>query len=1200
MSKYIESYVTSARPQVQNVESSRVSDLIPEQQRDNADVLIRLLEDYYRHLNTKGLPSNVVESITTEQDIDLASSEFIDEIQKEIAKTFPDSLSFNKVSFYKRIVDYYSSRGTENSALTFFKLFFDESIQIFYPKDNLFRLSEGDWRPSGNTDRLSTVTGFTTNGYELSNANIGTRLDFFNRPQLSHDTVFQIHAADGDSAIPGTGTWNDISGLGHDALLRGGLENNYLLSEKAYEFNNGTTGNYAVISNLNYGAGKTIAEMSCFVWMRTDYDSGTTDGALNTTNWALIDFDRSEVFNLFINGDGFLSFAGNPSNNGGIGTNMTGGTSSLFDIAANGRAAGDTVGAVDTSLKVNDGDYHYVGVTYSVANQRIILWIDGVAKFVATGNGSLTALATGGDQLKRFGVIGDGSEASTNTDINNYNSPGLNNIWFDGAISAIHLHEVEVCSDDVSIAVDDTNTNVTANKNATTVSTYPEKQYGVLSSIDLISQSSTSTIDANITYGEGQLDDSQSLDGSLKLYYDLGIQESYVPGTSIVNDISDYGTIDADIICDHCTHTSNSLVYNPSQAVNPITNGDSIFAQGLNQQLGLASAGGTPQHTFVTWIKKDNFVSKNNSDQFVGYSYSAIFSYRTPKSEEAQYLLIRHEDGALGRFMPIPSNQFGTYIAGNNNTTYARYPATGAPFIHGFIGQENNMFSEDYQAFSTTNKITDNEWHMVALRADASGNGTIDISVDGGTWENIYTGSDSVNADTFNFEDVSATQRYLSIGSSRASSGAATAFGFRTFGVPEDVSINSTSSSVQTTALPFSGEINSFYAYDKELSQSEITSLYNTTQSVVTNSVVLGQDQFLYEIGYTEVEHSNVSSNTQYVEFDYLPGSPKLVNLSFSEKANAVQGGLYKNKRGFISNINKLQDSNYWQDFSYEIQSGITSSSWINEFNNLVHPAGMKLFAALVLKIVKQNKWDDHYINQLYQLKRFIATEQNTESAEEDLRLLEEEINSLYRLSGDDVDYRSDFSWIRDPQLDSYNPDAYGVPTFQPGYLYKEFTLLTFIVEAFLTPTDNPVTSEEQYWINIGKNYFAHIILAYLVESSENINDRMYSQYALGQLKFIAESGPMSQYKDYRLDQGAIEDSLNIEKDLKFTGLSALVTATGVGSIYPYLRGYLDGTASSTPSSNNNYDLSSYEADGDGTTYDNSSIDQDITDIGTL
>jgi hypothetical protein len=931
--------------------------------------------------------------------------------------------------------------------------------------------------------------------------------------------------------------------------------------------------------------------------MRTDYAATSFDGLLNVSNWALIDFDRSEVFNLYVNGDGFLAFSGRATNQGGIGSNMNSGSNSNFDIAANGRAAGDTSGAIDTSLKVNDGNYHYVGVTYSVANQRIILWIDGVAKFVANGNGSLTALGAG---AKRFGVIGDGSEAGTGTDENDYENPALNNQWFDGAISAIHLHEFEVCSDDVSIVVDDTNTNVTANKNATTVSTYPAKQYGTLSSIDLIRQES---VESNYS---GNAHPDQTLNNSLKLYYDFGIDDSYQDGTSVVNDISNFGEVDASIICDHCNYTSRALQFNPSQAVNPITSGDSIFAEGLKNQLGLPPAG-IPQHTFVTWIKKDNFVNTDNSGQFVGYSYSTIFSYRTARCEEAQYLLIRQEDGALGRFMPIPSNQLGTYVDGINNTSYPRYPATGSPFITGFSGlPSNNMLSEDYQAFSTTNKITDNEWHMVALRANASGNGSIDISVDGGTWENIYAGSDAINADTFNFDDALNESRLLSLGSARVSAVSPTGFGFRVFNVQEDVASNATIPNVSQTVLPFSGELNSFYAYDKELSQNEITNLYNRTKDLVENGIIQGDNRFIYEIGYTGVIHSDVSSNTQYVEFDDLVSKPKLVNLTFEEKDDLVTGGRYIDKQGFASNINKLQDSNYWQDFSYEIRSGITSSKWINEFNNLVHPAGMKLFAALILKIFKDNEWDDHYIIDYYNLKRQLEEEQDSgekQIIQTSIDNLEKEINSLYRLTNINADYKKDFSWIRDPNIDIYNPTGYGTPTYQPGYLYKEFATLTFLIEAFLTPTDNAVTAEEQYWINVGKNYFAHIVLQYLIENSTNIDERMYSQYALGQLKFIGEHGPMSQYGSYRLDQGALEETLNPEQPLKFTALNALVQGFGVDDITPYVRGRFgdDTPTSSAPSTTaSGYDLSSREVDGDGTSYDNSSIDVERTDLGIL
>jgi hypothetical protein len=110
----------------------------------------------------------------------------------------------------------------------------------------------------------------------------------------------------------------------------------------------------------------------------------------------------------------------------------------------------------------------------------------------------------------------------------------------------------------------------------------------------------------------------------------------------------------------------------------------------------------------------------------------------------------------------------------------------------------------------------------------------------------------------------------------------------------------------------------------------------------------------------------------------------------------------------------------------------------------------------------------------------------------------------------------------------------------------------------------------------------------------------MYSQYALGQLKFIAEHGPMSQYGSYRLDQGAVEEALNPEQPLKFTALRSHIRISGADDIFPYVRGFFTGASSSVPNANNNYDLSSREVDGDGTSYDNSSIDVERTDIAIL
>jgi len=58
--------------------------------------------------------------------------------------------------------------------------------------------------------------------------------------------------------------------------------------------------------------------------------------------------------------------------------------------------------------------------------------------------------------------------------------------------------------------------------------------------------------------------------------------------------------------------------------------------------------------------------------------------------------------------------------------------------------------------------------------------------------------------------------------------------------------------------------------------------------------------------------------------------------------------GRYRTEDGFLSNAKKLQDSYYYQDFSYEIRSSVTLDKYEAMLKQLLHVAGTKYFAATV------------------------------------------------------------------------------------------------------------------------------------------------------------------------------------------------------------------------------------------------------------
>ena len=133
--------VANSRPR--NVESIGVETLYPPALRESAQTLIEFIEHYYKYLNTTGLPSSEIANITREKDIDIVSNKYLTEIQSLIARSIPNSRAIDKVTLYRIIIQYYHTRGSEDSIHTFFKIFFNEIVDIFYPRNHIFDLSNG-------------------------------------------------------------------------------------------------------------------------------------------------------------------------------------------------------------------------------------------------------------------------------------------------------------------------------------------------------------------------------------------------------------------------------------------------------------------------------------------------------------------------------------------------------------------------------------------------------------------------------------------------------------------------------------------------------------------------------------------------------------------------------------------------------------------------------------------------------------------------------------------------------------------------------------------------------------------------------------------------------------------------------------------------------------------------------------------------
>lgn len=152
------------------VEDITAQNLLPEHIRLTASSLVNFMSLYYQHINEVGLPNREISEITANHDIDIASDKYLTEIQKQIASAIPESRTLDKVRLYKIIFSYYKKRGSEDSVYTFFKIFFNEFVSLFYPKDRLLNTS-GERSVSSDIYRLQDGNYWQDFSYVIKSEN---------------------------------------------------------------------------------------------------------------------------------------------------------------------------------------------------------------------------------------------------------------------------------------------------------------------------------------------------------------------------------------------------------------------------------------------------------------------------------------------------------------------------------------------------------------------------------------------------------------------------------------------------------------------------------------------------------------------------------------------------------------------------------------------------------------------------------------------------------------------------------------------------------------------------------------------------------------------------------------------------------------------------------------------------------------------
>ena len=125
--------------------SSLVKHQVPSFANEEYPLFVAFMEAYYEWLEEDGNTLDFLENYQTNLDVDLANDEFIAEYLEEFVEYLPKEKKIDDPTLIKYIKEFYLSKGSEQSFRFLFTILFNEAVKIIYPREVMFRASDGTW-----------------------------------------------------------------------------------------------------------------------------------------------------------------------------------------------------------------------------------------------------------------------------------------------------------------------------------------------------------------------------------------------------------------------------------------------------------------------------------------------------------------------------------------------------------------------------------------------------------------------------------------------------------------------------------------------------------------------------------------------------------------------------------------------------------------------------------------------------------------------------------------------------------------------------------------------------------------------------------------------------------------------------------------------------------------------------------------------
>lgn len=130
--------------------NSQVSELLPDFFDSEYPLLVKFLERYYAYTKEDDSISyeSKIKDLFDLRDVTTTELDALDYLLREIGNgvdhtIFPEEIREERARLSARLLaNFYRTKGTQNSAEQFFKMFFNEDVEVSYPKQNIFYLND--------------------------------------------------------------------------------------------------------------------------------------------------------------------------------------------------------------------------------------------------------------------------------------------------------------------------------------------------------------------------------------------------------------------------------------------------------------------------------------------------------------------------------------------------------------------------------------------------------------------------------------------------------------------------------------------------------------------------------------------------------------------------------------------------------------------------------------------------------------------------------------------------------------------------------------------------------------------------------------------------------------------------------------------------------------------------------------------------